>query len=364
MVIQDDGKIVVAGYSYNGTYKNFAVARYTTSGSLDTTFSGDGINTASFGSVNAEALAIGLQSDGKIVLAGYCISSGQPQVALARFTDVGDLDTSFGSSGKVTQTIGTASRARALLIDSSDNIIVGGYAVPSSAMVFTLARFDSEGTLDTDFGSSGIRETSFGSADSQVYALAFSGTQIVAAGSYNSNFALARYTSVGSLDTGFSSDGMVTESISTSDDHATSVVIQSDGKIVAGGGAFVGTSYRFALVRYTTAGALDTSFGTGGVVTTDFSTSTGDGVNSLVLQSDGMLLAGGTAGSYFGFARYDTSGTLDSTFGTSGLLTGSISDSSANVIQAMAQQSDDKIVAVGYTTISSANKLALVRFYP
>src|SRR5712691_1227384 len=125
--------------------------------------------------------------------------------------------------------------------------------------------------------------------------------------------------SAGSLDTSFDTDGIVTTPFGTSADEARAVAVQSDGKIVVAGRATIGSTFDFALARYNADGSLDTSFGTGGKVTTAIGTST-DEAYAIALQSDGKIVVGGraTIGSNFDFAlaRYNTDGTLDTSFGT------------------------------------------------
>src|SRR5438105_3806779 len=107
MTIQADGKIRAAGYAWNGAYDDFAIARYNTDGSLDTSFDGDGILTTNIGSANDNATSVAIQADGKIVLAGYAGNGTDDDFALARYNADGSLDTSFDGDGELTTTIGT-----------------------------------------------------------------------------------------------------------------------------------------------------------------------------------------------------------------------------------------------------------------
>jgi len=109
IAIQSNGKIVVAGSSSNGTNNEFTVARYNTDGSLDSSFHSDGKVTTTIGS-NAEAYSVAIQSDGKIVVAGNAIIGGRDEIAVARYNTDGSLDSSFDSDG-VTTTIGSNAEA-------------------------------------------------------------------------------------------------------------------------------------------------------------------------------------------------------------------------------------------------------------
>lgn len=375
LALQSDGKILAAGRAYVGTQSCFAVARYAADGSLDTTFGAGGGATIAFGSYNSEALAVVVQADGRIILAGYDYNAGHQRFALTRLTSAGALDTSFGTSGRTVLQIENASFANAMVQDSSGRLILGGYAMPlaeGGTWNFALARFTANGVLDTAFGSDGVTLTNLaGGTDERIQALALqSDGRIIAAGyftdsSTSKDFAVARYTTAGALDTTFNTTGYRLTPISSGEDWANSVLVQGSGRIVAAGRTYGGSTANFALAGYTSTGALDGSFGSSGVVTTDIQ-GQADQANCLVLQNDGKLLAGGTSNAYFAFARYSANGALDTAFGTDGTLLGQVPpvDSGTNAIYAMTVQSNGRIVAAGSYTLSSVPRFALVRFYP
>jgi len=162
----------------------------------------------------------------------------------------------------------------------------------------------------------------------------------------------------GDLDTSFGGgDGIVTTLLAGTDDNDSySVVIQGDGKIVVAGYSWTFSSFRsdFALVRYNADGTLDTDFGTGGQVTTNFGSSSE--IRSIALQSDGKIVAAGFSANNFTVARYETNGDLDNTFSGDGKLTTDLG--SSDEIQSIAIQSDGKIVAAG----NSGNNFAIARY--
>jgi len=234
-VIQSDGKIVVAGYAYNGTDYDFALARYNSDGSLDTTNFGSGTGkvTTPFGTGSDQAFAVALQSDGKIVVAGTTRSQGKSDFAVARYNSDGSLDeTNFGNgTGKVTLSIGSDDAiAYAVAIQPADGkIVVAGVASNAENTDFALARFNSDGTIDdTGFGAgTGMVMTDFGAGDIANALVLQSSGKIMVAGNADmgagtkSDFALARYNSDGSLDTtGFGSGGKVTHDFFNSTDTA------------------------------------------------------------------------------------------------------------------------------------------------
>jgi uncharacterized delta-60 repeat protein len=308
VAIQGDGKIVAAGTTADVSgISDFALARYNTDGSLDTAFDGDGKVTTDFAGLSDEANAISIQGDGKIVAAGVArIGLNGPQdFALARYNTDGSLDTTFGGDGKVTTDFaGANDQAHAVAIQGDGKIVAAGLAGSD----FALARYNTDGSLDTTFGGDGKVTTDFAGPTDQAHAVAIQGDgKIVAAGFAGSDFdfALARYNTDGSLDTTFGGDGKVTTDFagSGSRDEAHAVAIQGDGKIVAAGLAVVSGIFDFALARYRADGSLDTIFSGDGKVTTDFAGDF-DVANGVVIQANGRIVAAGFAGDDFALARY------------------------------------------------------------
>lgn len=290
-----------------------------------------------------------------------------PQTALA--TAAGALDTTFGVGGKVTTDLGSAvDYARAALIQSDGKIVVIGESGEYSSYDFTLARYNTDGSLDTSFDGDGKVSTSIGLVDSGGLAGAVQPDgKIVAAGWVDSatwgDFALLRYNADGSLDTSFGGDGIVTTDLGPRSDEAWAVALQPDGKIVAAGGTNYGVNDDFAVVRYNADGSLDTSFGGDGIVTTDFG-DMNDQAYSVAIQTDGKIVAAGVFGSFFvsdfALARYNADGTLDTSFGGDGKV---ITDFgfNQNTAQAVAIQTDGKIVAGGAGG-ATGQDMALARY--
>ncbi|MCE5211031.1 MAG: Ig-like domain-containing protein [Deltaproteobacteria bacterium] len=371
--IQSDGKIVVAGTAYNGSDYDFAAVRYNSDGSRDSTFDTDGIVTTPIGSSDDSANALGIQSDGKIVIAGSTYNGSDYDFAVVRYNSNGTLDTTFGTGGIVTTPIGSSDdSAYALGIQSDGKIVVAGYTYNGSDYDFAVVRYNSDGSLDSTFDTDGIVTTLIGSTYDLPNALGIqSDGKIVVAGSTfngsNDDFAVVRYYSNGTLDATFGTGGIVTTSIGSSDDIAHALGIQqSDGKIVIAGSTFNGSKYNFAVVRCNSNGTLDTTFGTGGIVTTSIGSSD-DIAYALSIQSDGKIVAAGYTynGSDYDFAiaRYNLNGTLDTTFGTGGTVTTPIG-SGDDMAYALGIQSDGKIVAAGSTYYGSINNFAVVRYWP
>jgi uncharacterized delta-60 repeat protein len=330
VAVQPDGKIVVAG-TVDSNPSEFALARYNRDGSLDSSFGTGGEVMTGFGANQpADATAVAIGPNSTIIVAGTVGSAGNQEFALARYLPSGALDPSFGTGGIVlTRFIGSAG-ANSVAVASGGSIVAAGFVKPQSgsgASSFAVARYLPNGSLDTTFGNQGEVTTQLGNSDAAANAVLIgpNGT-IVAAGHTSTsggdfNFALVRYTATGSLDTTFNHTGIVTTNFGEFDD-VKALLLQPDGKLVAAGSYFTGSKVDLALARYNATGSLDSTFGSGGKVTTDLGGSN-QAIEGLVLQPDGKLVAAGVyapAGpSEFFLARYTTTGTPDTSFGNAGV---------------------------------------------
>ena len=373
-VLQSDGKIIVAGRAGSSIAGfDFALARYNSDGSLDASFGGDGRVTTDFGGESDSARAVALQSDGKIVAAGYISDLRGNSFALARYDSNGELDPTFGGDGRVTTDFTGGSYAFAVVVQSDDKIVAAGLSNPLYAgYEFALARYNSDGSLDASFGGDGRVTTDF-SYIAYANALTLqSDGKIVAAGEVydrlgNTHFLLARYDGGGELDPTFGGDGRVTTDFSGSG-RVYDVAVQGDGKIVAAGVttqySIPFPSYNFALARYDGHGELDPTFGGDGRVTTDFGGA--DTAFAVAVQSDGKIVAAGEfllqfgTSTDFALARYNSDGSLDASFGGDGRVTTDFLSYSASA-RAVALQSDGKIVLAG-TAYQSGFDFALARY--
>lgn len=371
LAIQPDSKIVVAGATYSGTY-DFAVVRYNPDGSLDTGFNGSGKAVTAIGSSHEQARDVAIQNDGKIVLGGYSSNGSNNDFALVRYNANGSLDTTFNATGKVTTGFVGTDEGRSLLLQPDGKLVLAGFTSNGTNQDFALARYNANGSLDNTFGVAGKVTTDLGSTVDQVndITVQFDG-KIVATGSYsnggNNDFALARYTTNGSLDTDFDGDGIATFAIGSSHDFSRALLVQPDGQFVVGGGVRIGLYEDFGLVRFGlhAAGSLDTCFDDDGIVTTDFA-ARNDGAASIALQSDGKIVAvggsdPGTNNSTFALARYNPNGSLDTSFGNSGKVLLDIGNGE-DWARSTAIQSDGKIVVGGFSTSGSVSSFTLARF--
>jgi uncharacterized delta-60 repeat protein len=369
VAIQPDGKILVGGYSSAGSYFIFALIRYNSDGSLDTNFNDAGYVTTEFGTVNDNAESVVIQADGKIVLAGYTHNGSDDDFALVRYTSAGALDATFNGTGKVTTAIGSDHDiAWSVALQSDGKIVAAGYSKNSTDNDIAVVRYDSAGALDTSFNGTGKVTTPIGPGDDngQSVAIQADGKILVAGNSYNGSkydVAVVRYDSAGVLDTSFNGSGKVTTTVGTGVDAGQGVAIQSDGKIVVAGYSNSSTKSSFAVLRYNSDGALDTTFNGSGKFTTDIGTGE-DAANSVAIQSDGKIVAAGYThnGSSYDFAavRLTSDGALDTTFNGTGKVTIPIG-STSNMGLGVALQSDGKIVVAGHSNNGVIDRFATVR---
>ncbi len=237
VVLQPDGKIVVVGYSDNGLNDDVLVLRYTSNGVLDASFGTGGVMFFS----SAEGLwewakAVLLQPDGKIVVVGSRYNNVDQDILLLRFNNNGTLDTGFGSGGTVIFDSGSDDIANSAALQVDGKIIVAGEYRNGDSHAIIL-RFNANGSLDTGFGSSGVIHYS-NDYDANSIAIQPDG-KIIVAGEISTlagfDVILLRLQSNGSLDSGFGTGGIFTFDMSSAYDYGNALALQSDGNIVVVG---------------------------------------------------------------------------------------------------------------------------------
>jgi uncharacterized delta-60 repeat protein len=380
VAIQTDGKIVVAGTCPVGSFTGFCVVRYLTDGTIDTNYGDSGGLTASaIGARNATVSFALLQADGKFVVIGSCEvgSAANVDFCVARYTSSGLLDTTFNTTGFVITNTGNAiDEASHAALQADGKIVVVGTCRGTKANV-CVVRYNANGTADSAFGNSGRVITAFSvSADDIGNAVALQADgKIVVTGQCNFIACLARYLPTdGTLDTSFDGDGKLIDLTLGFSSSRGGVVIQNDGKIVllttwVQSGTGGGSEGSFLLKRYLTNGSTDATFGDAGVSRFDHTRNVNGGApddaHMLAIQSlDGKFLIAGTcevqSTRYACVARANNDGSPDLGFGVppeysvgvnaAGFGKGGKSyDTQANVraAYALALQPDGKIVSAG-----------------
>jgi uncharacterized delta-60 repeat protein len=296
VVVQTDGRIVAAGHNAGSGNSDFALARFNTNGSLDPTFGEAGKVTTDFSVTSDRPFALVLQPDGKVIAAGAVNNFG---FGLARYNTDGSLDPSFGIGGKVTTPSTSFAGALAAALQPNGKIVIAGIDLNQIDRDFAIARFNSDGSIDPTFGTAGRVLTNFGGSEAAHALVLQPDGKIIAAGgetlfTAQANFKLARYNSDGSLDSTFGSGGKVITDFFGNFDQANGLALQTDGKILAAGVATSSSPFNsvFALARYNTNGSLDATFGSSGLVATDVGIA--DGANAVAIQPDGKIIAAGS----------------------------------------------------------------------
>lgn len=358
VTVQPDGKIIAAGTSSG----YLLIVRYNNNGTLDGSFGNDGTILTDITHAASEVV---VQQDGKIVIGGYF----HYDFAVVRFNADGSPDQSFGSGGRFVLDLDVQDASGALAVQPNGKIVVAGMSCGATNAPLTcdisLFRLNPNGTLDKSFGSGGW--VLYGNSDWADYAHSIAiqedGRILVggACGPYYSGavhpqFAILRFLDTGSLDLSFGAGGVIINGGLGYDSKVNSILLQADGKIVA-----VGETSNpfgsFQLARYNPDGSSDASFGNAGYVVTQ-----GGIAASGIIQSNGKIVAAGRISNGFGVVRHNPDGSLDQSFGIGGKVKTVVSGVSSHLLQAVALQSDGKIVGSGWTQTSIYSNPAVVRY--
>ncbi len=272
IAVQSDGNILAAGNSQNGADFDMVVLRLTTDGVLDNTFGTNGIFIYDSGLGDDQAIDIVVQSDGYGVVAGQVDNGSDAAVGVWRLDENGALDPAFGTNGIAIYDPGSGFDAGLrVALQADGKIVVTGSGFNSSDYDIILMRFDTDGTLDTSFGTNGARAYDGGDYD-RGYGLAIqtdgkilvSGVRSTDSGSgQDEDIPLIRYNTNGSLDTAFGQNGLALFNNDVREE-SYDVVVQADGKILVVG--FSGNSdWALVVLRFNADGSTDTDFGTNGV---------------------------------------------------------------------------------------------------
>ena len=334
MVIQPDGKILVAGTTGTDlTGSDFAVARFNPNGTLDPNFGSGGRVSIDFGENDEQGNAIALAPDGRIVVAGKRLDpqANKYDFAVARLNASGSLDETFNQTGKLVFPVGVLSdEANGVAVQQDGKIIVVGTIEVGAQRDFGIVRLDVSGGLDGTFQGGGKVIAGVGAQndDAQAVKIQPDGKIVVVGNSVNSaytdsDFAILRLTSTGAPDNSFGAQGRQITVLGTNLDLCFGLAFQSDGKILVAGYTLnaAGTAAQAAVVRYGTNGVPDPSFDNDGIVTTPIAIVV-SAATSVGVQADGKIVIGGVAAVgndvRFAAARYLGSGALDDTFGIGG----------------------------------------------
>lgn len=329
---------------------------------LDQTFAGGVVKTSFFSDGRAKALTI--QPDGKILVVG----NDSYRYTLVRYKTDGKRDSTFGGTGIVSNPFlgsnGDGFEKVAVLADGSIIAAGGSGYAAANAPHLVLAKYKATGVLDSTFGTNGSAIHIFGTTDPTGMAIQSDGKIVIGSQDGATQFAIGRFTNTGTVDSTFGTNGKVTLTVSGQTQEIKDIALQADGKVLAG--AVRSTFYTendFVVIRISTNGIIDSTFGNNGFVIEDMDSVDND-LESIKIQPDGKILVGGTSkGKYAGFAgssciivRYNTNGTRDQTFGTNGITpytyTQGVTIPASGICHAIALHTDGKIIAAGYRGIN------------
>ncbi len=353
MALDNNGNVIMAGISTVGSYNQFSVARLSSNGSFDATFDSDGKKILSLGTTyGASATCVEVQSNNKIVIAGYYGTSTDYDLSVAKLNTDGSFDNTFDSDGiLLLHLTNNNDYASALAIQSSDNkIIIVGQSVTDSLFAI---RLNTDGSLDNTFDSDG--KVFFQHFNPTAVSVQSNG-KILITGSYNGDVGIIRLNADGSFDTSFDTDGIVTIDFGTSNDIGNDIIVLASGKIFVGGG----NGSDFIGVRLNTNGSLDTTFDSDGKVTIDFentdfchSVSEDNTTNDIILVGYAYNLIK----SDFAICRLSSSGSVNAKV----IMPIGSGDSQANSVII---QSDRKVVVTGTASNGTTNDFVAIRLVP
>jgi uncharacterized delta-60 repeat protein len=380
--LQSDGKIIAGGGS--GFKLINTLVRCNPDGSTDHTFGHNGVSYFPIDDFGSLISSIAIQNDGKIVAAGVAIGSDRHDLTVMRFTKRGIIDSSFGGNGIVFTGIkGNDIQQKGIAIQPDGKIIVSGSLIhtdlTNNYSAIIIARFTSNGLLDSTFNGNGLyllRAANYNYVATSL-ALLPDGKMFVGGEAFQyfgeAKAIVLKITSSGALDSTFGKKGIGTASLNNVEyASVNAMTIQANGKIVLGGYLQInGLTEDFVLIRFNLNGSVDNSFGTNGIIYTDFGNK--DETSALLVQPDGKIVAVGSSKddiskeSYFALARYNKNGSLDKSFGNQGKLLTSFENFDKkrfSYANAALLQPDGKIIALGNADVINRGKqaFALVRY--
>ena len=350
MAVQADGKVLLAGMCYDVANVDFCAIRYNANGTLDTSWNGTGKTMTPIGGIDDQAYAIAVQSDGKVLLAGYCKSGGSYHFCALRYNGDGTLDASWNGSGKVITPIGAGNdQAFAIAVQPDGKVLLAGTCFGQPTKFCTL-RYNANGTLDLSWNGTGKVSTSLGTGDI-AYAVAIQpdGKVMVAGtclGAADNDFCTVRYNVNGTPDSSWNGTGILTTSVG-GDDIAAAMSLQPDGKVLIAGscrsGAAIPTD--FCAVRYNSDGTPDFNWNGTGSVVASFSGGLDVRTRAIAVQSDGkVFFAGGYNNDIFAL-RYNANGVIDTNWNGTGRVVTPVGNFDS--AWAVALQRDGKVLLAG-----------------
>ena len=353
--LQTDGKLLLTGIS-NG---DFAIMRLLPDGTPDPLFGNDGLSLVDYAGNSDRSHAVVVQPDGRIVIAGETQINNQGDFAILRILPDGTPDSTFGIHGWTVTDLGTQYEfPNCVALQTDGKIVAAGRRTGTPLSDMVMVRYHPDGRVDSLFGSDGIVVTNLREED-EAFSIAIQPDgQIILAGfasiSASGDFAVTRYNPDGTLDKFFGEGGKVITDIDgvNASDFIKAMVLLPDGKILVVGNAnnaFFDGQADVGMVRYDQNGILDPEFGVGGIKVTSFGAFTNS--HGLAVQPDGKILFGGISNAInedkrWLLARFQSNGSLDEGFGVGGFTTTKVPGNN-DYATAVHIQSDSRVILTG-----------------
>ena len=332
IAVQPDGRIIIAGSTYDYVQHRFLVVRYNTDGSVDNSFGSGGANTFSISGYDDEAFAIKVLDNGKIVIAGESylhITDYSYTVALMRLKQNGYADTDFGKQGMVTTIVSHgAAVANALAVLPNNKIVIAGTTQDAVAAQKDLLciKYTANGTVDSGFGNNGKVIIDIQGRDDVANSILVQDDNKILLGGYATNadsiteFMCVRLSAAGNKDQHFGKDGVATTGLYQQGDEGQGMAFSGSGKIIMAGNSHFGAARYISLVRFTVSGNIDNGFGNEGKTSMGIGSSEDIAYKIVKSPWDNSLFVAGTANGYWAVAKYKKASLkLDSSFGVNGI---------------------------------------------
>ena len=388
LLIREDGRLLVVGDSRHVNEQSLALLGILTDGSPDPSFGDGGQQVIQRSSFKGVANGVALLPDGKLLMVGagrHFSSSSHDTFLLIRLNPNGLPDTEFGDEGLILADIeGDGASGQALAVQSDGKILVAGNVYSSQTQTYDglVARFNSDGTPDKSFGVNGVTRLDFSSQGEDIQAIALTKDGKIVLGGcrgvksnnpmfgFMAELALIQLRSDGSLDPGFGKDGKFFMRVGQIFETITSLAIQPDGKIVAGGYVvaqrFFGSSdvSDCLLLRFLPTGVLDPGFGTNGLFRKDLSAGMSDSFKDIALLADGKIVGVGESNLGLLLVRVQPNGALDPKFGSAGVASANPTKNLVPTAKSVDVQPDGKLVVAGITNAVWDSSISLARYLP
>jgi len=343
------------------------LVRYTSTGALDTTFGTDGITNTTFAGFTFDPFGFAVQTNGDILVAGEAISSaGRIEFGLARYTSNGILDSTFGNGGLVTTSVGTpVDVPTAMLLQPNGKIVMAGFEVAHEGVApgkMSMVRYNSNGSLDTTFGTGGISLVTDTITGPDALALLSNGDYLAVGQNGSGKTGIAVELNSKGVLLSKVTTGTLTAALSSSQSGFSPTIFQANGDYIVAVTSCTNDSqcrgHKIGVSRFLETGKVDTGFNANSFESFDPPATTSVGT-AMALQANGQIVIGGLISpTQGGMARLNANGEMDLTFGTTNSFGGCCTVTSEQTFTGLLIQTDGNIVAIGELN----GDLALARY--